>query len=78
MFTLYKDLPALGCHTSIEVRTEVQKAARLAEGWSLEPPPVPLPAVEAPIADAPVAPTVEVVEEDAPRRRGRPRKADAA
>lgn len=77
MITLYKHLPHLGCSTSIEVRTEVQKAARLAEGWSLEPPAVAPPIVEPPIVEALVAPTPAPVVQDAPRR-GRPRKADRA
>jgi hypothetical protein len=74
MITLDKDLPT--CRTTIQVRTAVEQAARLREGWSLLP--VPEPSSLGTPAEAipePVAPTPEPdAVEDAPKKRGRPRK----
>lgn len=80
MFTLYKDHPEFGYRTTTTVKREKELGPLLKAGWRrIEDAPaavIAAPIVEAVPEPAPCdAPEPEPVA-DAPKKRGRPRKAD--
>lgn len=65
MTYVYKRLPA-GGYTALPVTSDADLKAKLAQGWSVDPP------ADAPIVPpAPAETTVEPSEDDTPVRRGR-------